>query len=94
MEGGDHAKVTWRQIVWRARELETEADAGEVPPAAGAAFVRLVLRFQQQLVVSDEDERLHADTAAASPVPIPIESGILQKDMDLTSPDADVDDGR
>jgi hypothetical protein len=92
VEGGDHAKVTWRQIVWRARKLETAADAGEVPPAAGAAFVRLVLRFQQQLVVTGEDERPQADTAAASRVPIPTESGILQRDMELTSPDAD--DGR
>lgn len=94
MEGGDHAKVTWRQIVWRARTLQTAADAGEVPPAAGAAFVRLVLRFQQQLVVADEDERPQADAAAASRVPIPTESGILQKDGELTSAGADVDDGR
>jgi hypothetical protein len=92
VEGGDHAKVTWRQIVWRARRLETAADAGEVPPAAGAAFVRLVLRFQQQLVVTDEYEAPHADTAAASRVPVPTESGILQKDVEPTS--ADVDDGR
>ena len=61
MEGGDHTKVTWRQIVWRARKLQSAADAGEVSPEAGAAFVRLVLRFQQQLVKDSEPASAGAD---------------------------------
>jgi hypothetical protein len=72
--------VTWREIVWRARELEAAAEAGEVPPAAGAALVRLVLRFQQQLLMSDENERTHQDAADGCRIPLPPRSGILRKD--------------
>jgi hypothetical protein len=78
--------VTWREIVWRARELETAAEAGEVPPDAGAALVRLVLRFQQQLVVSDDDQPKHRAAAPVRRMPILRESGILREDEELTLP--------
>jgi hypothetical protein len=76
--------VTWRQIVWRARELESAAEAGEVPPAAGAAFVRLVLLFQHQLVDTDDGARPRSDGAAPCRVPVTRESALLGRDEELT----------